>query len=125
MNAYPDLCTTSAVNQIAAPHLTDDQIDDQLIGDVAPAAAAHLAACALCAERVAALLSPIDSFDSVSSAWSERRSATLPIPVSTPSRPLWQRNSAWAMASLAFAFGLAFLNASRQLSVQPTTAPST
>lgn len=114
MIAHPDLHTT---------HLTADQIDDHLIGDLAPAPAAHLAACALCADRVAAARSPLDSFHTVSTAWSERRSATLPIPAAPTARPLWQRHSAIATACLAFAFGATLLNANRQLALQPAAPP--
>ena len=121
MNAYPDLDISSA-NALAAGHLTDDQIDDQLIGDLAAAPAAHLAACSLCAERVAAAASPLSDFQNVSTAWSERRSATLPIPVLSQPRPLWQRYTSWATASLTLAFGMAFLNANHQFSLR-TAAP--
>ncbi len=121
MNAYPDLDISSA-NALAAGHLTDDQIDDQLIGDLAAAPAAHLAACSLCAERVATAASPLSDFQNVSTAWSERRSATLPIPVLSQPRPLWQRYTAWATASLTLAFGMAFLNANHQFSLR-TAAP--
>jgi hypothetical protein len=116
MNSFPDLYLSNA------GHLTADQIDDQLIGDLAPAPAAHLAACSLCAEHVAAAAAPIASFQHVSTAWSERRSATLPIPVLTQQRPIWQRHAAWATASLTLAFGIAFINASHQFSLQ-TAAP--
>jgi hypothetical protein len=117
MNSYPDLDLSSA-----AGHLTADQIDDHLIGDLALAPAAHLAACSHCAERVAAAAAPIASFQQVSTAWSERRSATLPIPIPVQQRPIWQRHAAWATASLTLAFGIAFINASHQFSLQ-TTAP--
>ena len=36
----------------AVVHLSEDEIDDQLIGDLAAAPAAHLDACALCTHRV-------------------------------------------------------------------------
>jgi hypothetical protein len=117
MNAFPDQIT-------ATDHLTPDQIDDHLIGDLAPAAAAHLAACALCADRVAAEASPIASFQQVSTAWSERRSATLPIPAPIVQRPVWQRHTAWATASLSLAFGIAFLNASHQFSFNTAPQPT-
>jgi hypothetical protein len=125
MNSYPELYPSSA-DPLAADHLTADQIDDQLLGDLAAAPAAHLAACSLCAERVAQAASPMASFQNVSTAWSERRSATLPIPVPTQQRPIWQRHMAWATASLSLAFGIAFLNASHQFSLQtsrPQPAP--
>jgi hypothetical protein len=47
-------------------------------------------------------------------AWSERRSATLPIPDLTRQQPLWQHHMAWATASLIFAIGIALTNASHQ-----------
>jgi hypothetical protein len=115
MNVYPDLEVSNA------DHLTADQIDDQLIGDLAPAPAAHLAACSLCAERVATAASPIADFHNVSTAWSERRSATLPIPVVSQQRPLWQRYTSWATASLTLAFGMAFINATHQFSLRTVT----
>ena len=126
MNSYPDLYVANAEplspDHLPTDHLTAEQLDDQLIGDLAPAPAAHLAACSLCAERVATAASPLSDFQNVSTAWSERRSATLPIPVSTPQRPLWQRHMAWATASLSLAFGIAFINANHQFSLQ-TSAP--
>ncbi len=61
-----------------AVHLTEDQIDDALMGDLAVEAKAHLQGCAACAERLAAAEMPLASFKAVSTAWSERRSATLP-----------------------------------------------
>jgi hypothetical protein len=122
MNSYPELYPSSAeplaADHLAADHLTADQIDDQLIGDLAAAPAAHLAACSLCADRVATAASPMASFQNVSTAWSERRSATLPIPVPTQQRPVWQRHMAWATVSLTLAFGIAFINASHQFSLQ-------
>jgi hypothetical protein len=60
-------------------HLTNDQIDDQLIGVLEPAAAEHLASCTGCTTRVAAAAEPIAGFVAVTNAWSERRSATLPL----------------------------------------------
>jgi hypothetical protein len=46
--------------------------------DLAPAAAAHLAACETCTARLREAQAPIAAFGSLSLAWSERRSATLP-----------------------------------------------
>ncbi len=61
-----------------AVHLTEDQIDDALMGDLTAEAAAHLEGCSTCAERLAEAKMPLASFKAVSTAWSERRSATLP-----------------------------------------------
>lgn len=118
MNACPDIIH----NPSAATHLSDDQIDDYLIGDLAPAPAAHLATCSLCAARIAAAASSIDSLQALSTAWSERRSATLPIPVPTPPRPLWQPHPAWATACLALALGIALTSASREASLRASVS---
>jgi hypothetical protein len=87
-------------------HLTEDQLDDHLIGDLAAPAAAHLAACQLCSARVAAVASPIASFQSVSLAWSERVSAAAPMPELPSSRTLLERRLAWSFAVAACAVGL-------------------
>jgi hypothetical protein len=96
-------------------HLSDSQIDDQLIGDLAAEPAAHLASCPVCIGRVAAAASPLDSFQSVTMAWSERRSATLPIPDFTQHQPFWQRHMAWATVCFVFAIGIALTNAGHQV----------
>ena len=103
----------------AVVHLSEDEIDDQLIGDLAAAPAAHLDACALCTHRVAQAKDPIASFQSLTLAWSERRSATLPVPNRSTNRPLWQRRAAWVTACSALAIGIAFTNVGRQASLTP------
>jgi hypothetical protein len=123
MNSRPDQIVSIATDSSAAAHLTPDQIDDHLIGDLAAAPAAHLAACTLCAERLAAARSPIASFQHVSTAWSERRSATLPIPIPAQQAPVWQRHMAWATATLSMALGFAFINATHQFSILNTPQP--
>jgi hypothetical protein len=60
-------------------HLTDDQIDDLLIGDASADSVAHMESCSHCALRLAAAESPIASFNAASLAWGQRRSATLPL----------------------------------------------
>ncbi len=73
---------TSMHLKSSATHLTDDQIDDHLIGDLAAEAAAHLSVCDHCLARVAEAEAPLASFREMSLAWGERRSAVLPSPVS-------------------------------------------
>jgi hypothetical protein len=128
MNSRPDQIASIAAESSAARltlhHLTPDQIDDYLIGDLAARPAAHLAVCTLCAERVAAARSAISSFQQVSTAWSERRSATLPIPVPAQQAPVWQRHMAWATATLSIALGFAFINATHQFSILNTPQPA-
>jgi hypothetical protein len=128
MNNHPDQLAPhpaefSAANRFTVRHLTPAQIDDHLIGDLAPAPAAHLAACTLCADRVALARSPLSSFQQVSTAWSERRAATLPIPIPSQ-RASWQRHTAWATATLSIALGFAFINATHQFSVLSTPQPT-
>jgi len=96
-------------------HLTDDQLDDHLIGDLAAAPAAHLAACAHCTARAAGALAPIASFQSVSLAWGERRSATAPVPAPPSAAMLWERRLAWSMATATCAVGLGLINATHSL----------
>jgi hypothetical protein len=103
---------------IKSAHLSDDQIDDQLIGDLAPESAAHLAACTDCSQRVASAAAPITSFESVTMAWSERHSATLPLPDLSAQRPLWQRHMTTAMAAFTFVLGFALINANYQFSAR-------
>lgn len=104
-----------ALNQ---PHLSEDQIDDQLLGDLAALPALHLVACSLCADRVAAAAQPISSFASLTMAWSERRSATLPLPDLSGHKPLYQRQMAWGTAFFAIALGIALTNAGHQVSLR-------
>ena len=95
------------LSQVSGLCLTDDQIDDQLIGDLAAGPAAHLAGCALCQARVVAADAPMASFREVSLAWAERRSATLPTrpapqPQSSP-RLGWTAAAATALLAVGIA----------------------
>lgn len=109
------------------PHLSETQIDDCIIGDLAPAAAAHLAACPLCAERAAAAADPFASFHTLSTTWSERLSAVLPAPVPSPQKPLWQRHLALAAPFFVLVIGItvvhsAYVNNAAQTAQANTTA---
>ncbi len=97
--------------EFQATHLTPHQIEDYLIGDLAAAPAAHLATCSECAERVLAARSPLESFRLVATAWSERRSATLPAPAAISQQSRWQLRASWATACLTLAVGIALSNA--------------
>lgn len=80
--------------------LTDEQIDDHLIGEaLAPEAAAHLAGCQACQARLEAAEAPLASFRAVSLAWAERRSATLP-QVAVASSTAAGRRLAWAAVAV-------------------------
>ena len=61
----------------AERHLTQDEIDELLIGVAGPELQAHCAACVPCWNRVAALSASIDCYSRASLAWSEARSNTF------------------------------------------------
>jgi anti-sigma factor RsiW len=87
-------------------HLTEEQIDDLLIGSLEPAEAVqmreHAAGCEACAARLSELEAPIASFKAVTLAWSERRSATLPVrPAAKRAGPRWSLGLAWGSLAAA------------------------
>ena len=112
-------------------HLSETQIDDCIIGDLATAPTAHLATCSACADRVAAATSSLTSFQTLSTTWSERLSAALPTPVPTPRKPLWQRHMALAAPCLVLVVGLTAIrstyvtNSSSQIQPNPLTETAT
>ena len=65
----------------AARHLSEDDLDEVLLGIATPVSTAHLAGCELCADRFTAfqteLRSQMDAFNQASMAWSEARSNTI------------------------------------------------
>jgi hypothetical protein len=80
-------------------HLTEEQIDDLLIGDAAAESQTHLAECGACRTRLAQLRAPIESFAAMTLAWSERQSATMmPQPFGTTGSP-WSHRLNWALAA--------------------------
>ncbi len=85
----------------AITHLTEEQIDDVLLGELASAPATHLAGCDACQARVALAEAPIASFKAVSLAWSERHSATLPSKLILSSSSSGYRHASWAAAASA------------------------
>jgi hypothetical protein len=88
----------NAAMPLIEAHLTENQLDDAMIelAGLAPAVAAHLADCAVCTARLREAQAPIAAFGSVSLAWSERRSATL------PAQPVFAR-TAWRLPASAAA----------------------
>ncbi len=76
-------------------HLSEDQIDDVLIGDLTAEPAAHLKQCAECQTRLEAAKAPMASFATVSMAWSERQSATAPITLAQAANSAGQRRANW------------------------------
>lgn len=89
-------------------HLTADQIDDALIGDLAEVCATHLTGCQACRLRLAEAAAPLASFNAVSLAWSERQSATLPLRPLSSTRAAWLPRALWAASAAAvLALGIA------------------
>lgn len=98
---------------MAGEHLLEEQIDEALMGCLAEAAVGHLMACALCQQQVAAARLPIESFKTLSLAWSERRSATLPtaLPQSLLQGVARRRRVAWGATATALLAVLVMLPA--------------
>ena len=87
-------------------HLTEDQMDDLLMGDLAAEPAAHLASCSTCKAQVEEFETSIASFKAVTLAWSERQSATLPSKLLQPVGSAWQRGASWAAAAAVLLVGI-------------------
>ena len=89
------------MNTMSSWHLTEDQIDDVLIGDLAAGPAAHLKQCTQCQARLEAAKAPMASFAAVSMAWSERQSATAPVTLVQAATSVGQRRANWVAAATA------------------------
>jgi len=65
----------------AVSHLTEDDLDEILLGIASPESSAHLAACDLCEQRFTTfqtqLKAQMAAFNQASMAWSEARSNTI------------------------------------------------
>jgi anti-sigma factor RsiW len=96
--------------QSAARHPSETTIDGYLMGTLVPAELRafemHVASCPACAERTAAIAGPLHSFRAVSMEWSERVSATRPLPVAPSQQRILQRRLSWALACSVLAFGV-------------------
>ena len=103
-------------------HLTDDQIDEFLIGDLSEEAVSHLAACDPCQVRVTAAEAPLASFRAVTLAWGERRSATMPLQTGSYTQPKWSHRLAWAVGAAALAIGITLPVMHRGNALQPETS---
>lgn len=80
-------------------HLTDDEFVSLLVHSEAEnSEAAHVLACALCREELERFRASIKSFNSLTLAWSERRSSTIPSyqGVTTMRKPI----RPWSVAAL-------------------------
>ncbi len=75
-------------------HLTEDEMDEALIGTASADRAAHLVSCALCAAKFAEFNSAMANFNQASSAWSEAKSNAL-------TRDLHQHRTSFRITSSA------------------------
>jgi hypothetical protein len=94
---------------LSAPHLTDAQFTDLLLGTPPPAVREHLNACTQCAAEAERVSGAIGSFRQHSSLWAERRAATRPpahLPHRTSAFAWLHRPQAWTAASLAIALAV-------------------
>jgi anti-sigma factor RsiW len=86
-------------------HLTDDQIDELLMGSLEAGVAAqmreHAEVCEACATRLAEIETPIASFKAVTLAWSDRRSATMPVRPARRAGARWGMGFAWGSVAAA------------------------
>jgi anti-sigma factor RsiW len=87
-------------------HLTDEQIDELLMGSLEAGEATrmreHAAGCEACAAQLVELEAPLESFKAVTLAWSERRSATLPVhPAPRRVAARWAMGLAWGSLAAA------------------------
>ena len=69
-------------------HLSEEAMNDVLIGLGSPESETHLAACARCRAQMEGFNSDMELFNSTTLAWSETRCATMPSPMVAPKRHL-------------------------------------
>jgi hypothetical protein len=122
MNTTTKFASVARADEIV--HLSEEQIDDQLMGDLNGDAAAHLAECEECTRRVAEAGTPIKSFRAVSAAWAERRSATMPIPSVQAGALVWQRRVGWAMTACALVVGISLTGNERKAEMMRASVQS-
>jgi len=80
-------------------HLTEEAVNDALIGLSTPEANAHLAVCQPCCDRLEKFRSTVTMFNQASLAWSEDRPAPNPRIVGPKARPAWFAPASWALAA--------------------------
>ena len=90
-----------------AAHLTEEALNDLLLGMAAPASEAHLAVCAGCRARVEEFQSGMRQFNEASLAWSEARAASSrPAIVRPPSRLVFAGAGLALAAAVLLALGV-------------------
>jgi hypothetical protein len=79
--------TTS--ENLSVRHLTEDELDEVLMGIGSPAASAHLAFCDPCGERLSAFETQMTQFNQTSMAWAAQRSNSIRRDL-TAHKPTWR-----------------------------------
>ena len=88
---------------LSPAHLSDEAIDDILIGESSPESDAHLALCPVCRSNVEEFRSEMQLFNQTSLAWVESRGESRPA-AAVRATPLWKLSTAFfAPASMALA----------------------
>jgi hypothetical protein len=84
-------------------HLTEEALDDVLIGIGAPESEAHLASCSLCREKLTDFRTNVSAFNRASVAWSEAEAMKRPV-AAPKAAGIWHIVSPfeWALAALLF-----------------------
>jgi predicted anti-sigma-YlaC factor YlaD len=93
-------------------HLSEEAIDDVLIGLGSPESDAHLAACSHCRGQLEQFRSEMNLFNQASLAWSKAKSATILRAAPRPkARPALPAPAGWVLAAAALlAIGLPVWN---------------
>ena len=82
-------------------HLSEETLNDVLIGMSAPEADAHLAACPACRSQLEEFRSTMQLFNQTSLAWSEARPMKKPARSVSILRPYLLGPASWALAAVA------------------------
>jgi hypothetical protein len=83
-------------------HLTEEALDDALIGLSSPQAEAHLAVCELCRGQLEGFRSELRIFNQTSLAWSEAKPVKhLPVAAQLKHRPMIPASLRWAALAAA------------------------
>jgi len=95
------------------PHLSEDDLDEVLIGIASSEALTHIAECEPCEVRLTAFRSQMAVFNQASMAWSEVRSNTISRDLAAHKpTPRLTLSAAWSSAAalvVTFAFGLSMV----------------
>jgi hypothetical protein len=108
-------------------HLSEEALDDVLIGLGSPESDAHLAECETCRGQLEQFRSGVRVFNQASLAWSEARPMRIPLsPVRSKVRRAVFAPAGWALAAavLLLMIGLPMWNHDRRTALSNRTAPA-